>query len=109
VTEIFAKFGIPITITYLIKIAGLDEDKIYSVLDKRLKTLSIGMNGNQLIMERIFKSSIMSSPYPEGFIALDWRERYNSFTANYYLEAWWRDEDYRGDPQEKYDVLLGGK
>jgi hypothetical protein len=109
VTEIFAKFGIPITITYLIKIAGLDEDKIYSVLDKRLKTLSIGMNGNQLIMERIFKSSIMSSPYPEGFVALDWREKYNTFTSNYYLEAWWRDEDYKGDPQEKYDVLLGGK
>ena len=51
----------------------------------------------------------MSSPYPKDFSALDWRERYNSFTANYYLEAWWRDEDYRGDPQEKYDVLLGGK
>lgn len=109
VTEIFAKFGIPITITYLTKISGLDEDKIYSVLDKRLKTLSIGMNGNQLIMERIFKSSIMSSPYPKDFSALDWRERYNLFTSNYYLEAWWRDEDYRGDPQEKYDVLLGGK
>ena len=60
-------------------------------------------------MERIFKSSIMSSPYPKGFVALDWREKYNIFTSNYYLEAWWRDEDYRGDPQEKYDVLLGGK
>jgi hypothetical protein len=109
VTEIFAKFGIPITITYLTKIAGLDEDKIYAVLDKRLKTLSIGMNGNNLIMERIFKSSIMSSPYPKGFAALDWRERYNNFASTYYLEAWWRDEDYKGDPQEKYDVLLGGK
>lgn len=109
VTEIFAKFGIPITITYLVNISGVDEDKIYAALDKRLKTLSLGMNGNQLILERIFKSSIMSSPYPKKFAALDWRDRYENLTSNYHLEAWWRDEDYKGDPQEKYDVLLGGK
>jgi hypothetical protein len=109
VTEMFAKFGIPITITYLVNISGVDEDKIYGALDKRLKTLSLGMNGNQLILERIFKSSIMSSPYPKDFAALDWRDKYKNLTSNYHLESWWRDEDYKGDPQEKYDVLLGGK
>ena len=108
VTEIFAKFGIPITVTYLTKIAKLDEEQILSVLDKRLKTLSLGMNGNNLIMERIVKSSILSSPYPSEFSCLDWRDKYQKYIKNYDSESWWRDEDYSGTSPEKYNVLLGG-
>lgn len=108
ITEIFAKFGIPITVTYLKNIANLQEDQIHSVLEKRLKTLSLGMNGNHQILERIIKSSIMSSPYSEDFSSLDWRVRYEKYIKDFYLESWWRDEDYQGVAPEKYSVLIGG-
>ena len=108
VTEMFAKFGIPITVTYLSKVKNIDNNKIYDVLDKRLQTLTSGAAANNNTFERIIKSTIMSSPYPENFDALDWRQRYNKYIDTFKLETWWRDEDYQGEPQEKYLELLGG-
>lgn len=108
VTEIFAKFGIPITVTYLVNYANLDQQQVESVLENRLKTLSIGMNGNNLILERIVKSSLLNSPYPKEFCSLDWRDKYNKYIDDFYSESWWRDEDYQGRFPEKYNILLGG-
>lgn len=105
-TEIFARFGIPITVTYLCKIKKYDYVKVTSALLKRFEN---NQNNNDIqILERIFNSSIINSPYPESFLCLDWRELMSNQINYFKTESWWRDSDYKGKYLNKYESLLGG-
>ena len=105
-TELFARFGIPITTTYLVNVKGYDESKVISSLNVRFADC----NGSDTeILERIFNSSIINSPYPEEFLLLDWRNKFDRLTNFFKTESWWRDKDYKGTPLSKYSSLLGGK
>jgi hypothetical protein len=105
-TELFARFGIPITVTYLVKIKGYDVSKVISSLNVRFGEKK---SSDVEILERMFNSSIINSPYPEDFVGLDWRETFQALTSFYKTETWWRDKDYKGNPLSKYYTLLGGK
>lgn len=105
-TELFARFGIPITVTYLVKIKGYDLNKIMSSLNVRF---SDNKSSDVEILERIFNSSIINSPYPEEFLALNWRDSFQNLISFFKTETWWRDKDYKGSPLAKYNTLLGGE
>lgn len=106
-TEIFARFGIPITVTYLNKVKGYDIEKIVNSLNVRFAD---NKSTDIEILERIFNSSIINSPYPEEFLMLNWRSEFKSLTNFYRTESWWRDKDYSGKPLDKYfTLLMGGK
>ena len=107
-TEVFARFGIPVTITYLCKIQNIEEEKILSILENRLESLSVGPTADPTTMERIFNSSIINSPYPAEFSCLNWRNKFDKYAKFFHTETWWRNEDYKGQPLEKYYTLLGG-
>lgn len=106
-TELFARFGLPITVTYLCKIRNYEYLKIVSTLHSRFGDEI--KPGDVELLERIFNSSIINSPYPEGFLAKDWREEFGSLCSMFKTETWWRDNDYKGNYLDKYNSLLGGK
>ena len=104
-TELFAIFGIPITTTYLVKIKGYELSKVIASLNVRFADKK---NADTIILERMFNASIINSPYPDEFLALDWRQTFHELIEFYKTESWWRDKDYKGDPLSKYNTLLGG-
>jgi len=105
-TEIFARFGIPITVTYLCNIKKYEYAKVANALLKRFES---NQNNNDIqILERIFNSSIINSPYPESFLCLDWRDLMTNQISYFKTESWWRDSDYKGKYLNKYESLLGG-
>lgn len=105
-TELFARFGIPITVTYLCNVKGYKLDKVINSLNTRF---SDNKSADIEILERIFNSSIINSPYPEEFLSLDWREEFEDLVKFFKTETWWRDKDYKGKPLTKYLTLLGGE
>jgi len=105
-TEIFARFGIPITVTYLCNIKKYSYAKVMSALMKRFENSQ--SSSDIQILERIFNSSIINSPYPDSFLCLDWRDLMKEQINFYKTETWWRDSDYKGKYLNKYESLLGG-
>lgn len=105
-TEIFARFGIPITVTYLCNVKKYDYTKVSNALLKRFEN---NQNNNDIqILERIFNSSIINSPYPDDFLCLDWRDLMKNQINYFKTETWWRETDYKGKYLTKYESLLGG-
>lgn len=109
VTEIFARFGIPIAVNYLISVKNYPVEKVDNAVLKLLTSLGNSTNvQSQNTLERILKSSIINSPYPKEFISTDWRIKYNNYINNFLSESWWRDEDYSGKVSQSYNFLKGG-
>lgn len=106
ITQVFARFGIPVAITYLVKVRDVDEDAIIDATEQRLKTLCAGSVLDKEQAEKIFQASIIGSPYPEEFLLLDWRSKFKEYTKPYTKQLWWRPEDYKGKPLAKYYSLL---
>ena len=104
-TELFARFGIPITVTYLVKVKGYDQSKVIASLNVRFGERK---SSDVEILERMFNSSIINSPYPEEFLGLEWRDAFQPLTTFFKTETWWREKDYKGNPLAKYFTLLGG-
>ena len=104
--EAFEHFGIPITMTYFVNIKKYDETKLIAAAKDRFTTLkNSGSKGRQQV-ERIFRRSLILSPYPPEFVSLNWREDFKEFTKSYEGENWWRSEDFHISPQAKYNALL---
>ena len=109
VTEIFARFGIPLTVNYLINIKKYPSEKVDGAVSKLLNSLHSSTTvQSQNTLERIFKASVINSPYPKEFISLDWRIKYNNYINNFLSESWWRDDDYTGSFSMSYNFLKGG-
>jgi hypothetical protein len=109
VTEIFARFGIPLTVNYLINIKKYPSEKVDGAVSKLLTSLHSSTTvQSQNTLERIFKASVINSPYPKEFISLDWRIKYNNYINNFLSESWWRDDDYTGSFSMSYNFLKGG-
>ena len=110
VTEIFARFGIPLTVNYLINIKKYPSDKVDGAVSKLLTSLHTSTSvQSKNTLERILKASIINSPYPKEFISLDWRIKYNNYINNFLSESWWRDDDYTGNVSISYNFLKGGE
>lgn len=102
--EIFVRFGIPIASTYFIKLKGVKKEAILKALEERFEKLAGNIGGKEQL-GKILISSILASPYPDDFEFLDWRDTFENFVKPYTFEDWWRDNDYKGVPLDKYQVL----
>ena len=104
--DIFEHFGIPIAITYFVQQRNFEEAKIVAAAKDRFSSLKReGAVGRQKL-ERVFRRSIILSPYPDGFTCRDWRATFSEFIDLFKGEEWWRPEDYKGRALRKYDSLL---
>jgi hypothetical protein len=106
ITEVFVRFGIPVALTYLVKIKKMNEDNLIKATEQRIKLLSSGSSLEKEQLEKMLHSSVIGSPYPDDFIGLDWRENFSSYINKYIKESWWRQEDYKGKPLTKYYSLI---
>lgn len=104
-TEIFARYGLPVTITYLHCIKGYALDKIIKATEDRLEALSKGSAADREIIQRIMTSSVIGSPYPPTFFGIDWRQKFSTYCKQFHSETWWRQEDYKGKPLPKYKLI----
>jgi len=71
--------------------------------------LQIWMDNDDLESIRdIARKSITSSPYPDAFPLLDWRERFIALWVKSasVKQGWWREDDYEGRPYVEYESLL---
>lgn len=108
-TEIISRFGIPVATTYFVSIKGFGKDRLVAAFKERFVAMQkTGAEGNAQMI-RIFQSSVIGSPYPEGFLLTDWREVFGSFLEPFTNDPWYRPDDYKGQPLEKYDAILGNK
>lgn len=105
-TEMFARYGIPVTFTYLSAKRGLPLEKLTDILRDRLISLLGAGPKERLVVERIFQSSVIGAPYPDEYARRDWREVYEPYTKLFRKEAWWRDVDSGGKPLPKYYAIL---
>jgi hypothetical protein len=101
--EVFIKYGIPITATYMIKKCDADPKALAAILHQRLDIL---MQTDRKQAKQVFLKSIINSPYPTQFEFLDWRDLYSDFVSRFENESWWRPNDYRGAPLKTYKDLL---
>jgi hypothetical protein len=106
--EVFGRFGIPVMVTYYVKIKGEDEEKLIEGLRNALSA-AMASPENKALVERIGVNSIVGSPYPSWMLALDWRSRLPEFVKKISVQRWWRDQDFKGRSLAKYDSLNGGK
>jgi hypothetical protein len=106
ITEVFVRFGIPVAVTYIVNFRNIPIENIIDATEQRIKLLYNGSTVEKTQLEKILQSSVIGSPYPSGFMALDWRQMFSSFVNKYKTEPWWRDEDYRGKPLQKYYSLI---
>jgi len=101
--EVFVKYGIPITATYMIHKCGADPSALEDILRKRIEIL---MQTDRKEAKKVFLKSIINSPYPSQFDFLDWRDTYGDIVKKFENESWWRANDYRGTPLKTYKELL---
>jgi hypothetical protein len=86
--EIYSKFGIPISATYLIRKKKIPLDAVVNLL------------------ESIFQKSIYRSPYIPDMELLDWRDVFEEFLIKSKKENWWENNDYPGIPRFDFTKLL---
>jgi len=103
-TEVFARFGIPVAVTYLVKVRGFNYDRLVGAVEARLKYLAAN---DREQLEKIVLQSIIGSPYPDTFLMLGWRDKFALLIRSFKTESWWRDTDYKGKPLPKYEAILG--
>jgi len=103
--EIFLRFGIPVAASYFVNVQGMKEPAIVAGIEKFLDTLSKGNSVERQRFTEMINKSIILSPYPEDFVLLDWRNRFETYVSRFHHENWWRDEDYKGKSLSQYDKL----
>jgi hypothetical protein len=104
--EVFVKYGIPITATYMIHVRNVDSVRLVEAIRKRLVIL-IQSDRNEA--KKIFHKSIINSPYRPDYEFLDWRDMYSDIVKSFELESWWRENDYKGKPLAKYREIVAQK
>jgi hypothetical protein len=104
--EILAIYGIPIVATYFINQKNIDEKNIKVGLNKLFSTLISGDFQEQEYLKKIVQRSINRSPYPDFFHLKDWRNDFIDLQNKYKNETWWRDQDYKGQSQFKFDRFM---
>ena len=104
--EILSIYGIPIVATYFINHKNITTENIISGLNQLFENLSKGNSEEINLLTKIVQRSINRSPYPESFYLTNWRMEFPYLMNKYKNEAWWRDNDYTGNSQFKYDRLL---
>lgn len=103
--EIFENFGIPIGMSYFHYIKGFDYAKLVKAMQLRFdELLNDGVDGIDQL-ERVFRRSMILSPYPDTFLGLDWRVKYIKYTKQFKNEQWWCENDYPIAVQNKYHAL----
>jgi len=103
--EIFVRFGIPVASTYFIRHKKVKPEAVLKALEERFAKLAgNGFSGKEQL-SKILISSILGSPYPSDFELLDWRDTFETQIEAYQSEDWWRDNDYKGVPLDKYYIL----
>lgn len=105
-TEIFNRFGIPVSATYFVKTKGFKEETVIKAVEERIKTLSSGSASDKEDLYKMLHASIVGSPYPSEFYCLDWRDKFSSYIKEHKKETWWRTNDYKGKPLPKYYSLI---
>jgi len=100
-------YGIPIMATYMVKIAGKDENSFMDNMDKIIRTQYERKNISDL--RKIAKQSIALSPYPQFFYGMNWRQDFIDIWEDLGImdEDWWRPSDYSSRPAEHYQELNG--
>lgn len=104
--EILSVYGIPIIATYFINHKDIPENNIIIGLQKLFDSLLNGEYEEQELAKKIVQRSINRSPYPEFFKLKNWRHEFPDLCSKYNKEAWWRDVDYIGNPQFKFDRFM---
>lgn len=106
ITEVFIKFGIPVTVSYLIYIKKFNLDQWIPALKDRFEKLSTGTLEEKQSLGKIFQVSVIASPYPEDYVLKDWRQQFQAQCSLFENDSWWRKEDYKGKPLLKYYAIL---
>ena len=103
---ILKKYGIPLSVAFLLKMKpDFPLEKIENGIRDRLREL---IDGDRLeFVQSVAEKSITSSPYPDCFQLLDWRDKFldcwdKSFSTS---KKWWNEDDYNGRPYKEYDDL----
>lgn len=104
--EVLAIYGIPIVATYFINHKNIEQSKIKSGLKILFDNLIKGDLEELSLLNKITQRSISRSPYPQNFELLNWRIEFPKLKNKYKKELWWRDSDYNGNLQYKYDRFL---
>jgi hypothetical protein len=104
--EVLAIYGIPIVSTYVHYYKNVSDENIKAGLRKLFISLIDGDADTQKLLTKIVQRSINRSPYPDLFILTDWRNEYPELAELFKNELWWKDKDYIGSYQYKYDRFL---
>ena len=104
--EIYSKFGVPISATYLIHKKKIPLDAVVSNLKMLFEMLSTGNSQQINLLESIFQKSIFRSPYIPEMELLDWRDVFDEFLLKSKKENWWENNDYPGIPRFDFKKLL---
>ena len=104
--EIYSKFGIPISATYLIRKKKIPVDAVISNLKMLFEMLASGNSQQVNLLESIFQKSIYRSPYIPDMDLLDWRDVFEEFLTKSKKENWWENNDYPGIPRFDFKKLL---
>jgi hypothetical protein len=98
------KFGIPLAAIFLGKVYPLD--RVVLGIGSRLAKMVEARKLDDVC--RVARQSIVSSPYLKQFPLLDWRDQYSEMweVSGCRGQAWWRDEDYPGQPYIEYDGFV---
>lgn len=104
--EIYSKFGIPVSATYLIHKKKIPLDAVVSNLKMLFEMLSTGNSQQMNLLESIFQKSIFRSPYIPEMELLDWRDVFDEFLLKSKKENWWENNDYPGMPRFDFKKLL---
>lgn len=104
--EIYSKFGIPISATYLVNKKKIPLDAVISNLKMLFEMLSTGNAQQVNLLESIFQKSIYRSPYIPEMELLDWRDVFDEFLSKSKKENWWENSDYPGIPRFDFKKLL---
>lgn len=106
--EVFARYGIPVGFTYLIRHKNMERDKAVASFRDYMTKLMATAEG-RLRLESVVMASVMGSPYPQEFALRDWRTVFSDLISQFDGENWWRDADYVGKPLPKYYGLLSAE
>jgi hypothetical protein len=105
VGEIFVRFGIPVAATYFVRKRNVKTAEIIVALEERFAKLANNNIAGKEQLSSILIASILGSPYPNDFELLEWRDLFEKYTEKFHFEDWWRDNDYKGKPLDKYNIL----
>ena len=105
-TEILARYGLPVTLTYFVYVKKLRKEVALAGVGQRLVAMSKGTPQDREQLERIIHASVIGSPYPKEFLLRDWRTQFPDVAGVFAKETWWRSADYKGKYLPKYASLI---